>query len=167
MEGHCTFSLVSSQKGISSPSSFLSKDICHWTFYKSFRPKDSCTTRKAEVAREKAHFRRKDRGSILIKYCGQAPKFSFLTLWHHYALQMSVYKTLSGHFHVDAEPQIPHYLPLCKVAAHIFHINNTEMAPLESFDPSVFLFKSRILIGIHVSARKMKQDGCQVYLWSP
>lgn len=44
MEGHRTFSLVFSQKGISSPSSlfFFSKDICHWTLYKSFRLKVSC-----------------------------------------------------------------------------------------------------------------------------
>lgn len=32
---------------------FSSKDICHWTFYKSFRPKDSCKTRKREGVRGK------------------------------------------------------------------------------------------------------------------
>lgn len=54
--GPCTLSLVFNQKGISSPSSFLSKDICHWMVYKSFRPQDSCKTRKAAVAREKSPF---------------------------------------------------------------------------------------------------------------
>lgn len=29
---------------------FLFKDICHWTLYKSFKARDSCKTRKAEVA---------------------------------------------------------------------------------------------------------------------
>lgn len=50
---------------------------------------------------------------------------------------MSAHKTLSSHFHVDAEQQIPHYMLLCKAMAHIFHINRTEMAPLDSSDPSL------------------------------
>lgn len=47
------------------PVFFFSKDICHWTFYKSFRAKDSCKTGEAEVARGKknpTHFRPENKG---------------------------------------------------------------------------------------------------------
>lgn len=50
---------------------------------------------------------------------------------------------------MEAEPQIPHYLQLCKATADIFHINNTEMAPLESFEPLVFSFKSPALFHLY------------------
>lgn len=56
--------------------------------------------------------------------------------------KMSVYKTLSIHFHANTEPQSTHCLLLCKVIAHIFHINNMEMETLKSFHLLVFLLKA-------------------------
>lgn len=52
----------------------FTKDICHWTFCKGFRPKAACKTRKVEAAWETAHFRQQSEGPSI-----QIFLFNFVT----------------------------------------------------------------------------------------